>query len=357
VLPISARRPAALAALLLAAALAGCGGGKAPTLPAKGSLPDSADQVMFGLRHYLWNGGVRRAQLRADTAFFYDEMNRMELRNMRTTFYNAAGDSNAVMLAQRGTYDVRTQRLEGRGDVRITTTDGCKVTSPQLAYERLANQVTSDTSFVFTEPGRTLSGIGLRTDPQLRNLQVFRNASGISSTGAAGRAGAAARGGRADALRRARVGAGRTGGRDAPRRRVLAAARAAPPPGAGAGGRHLAPRGDRHGPARHGRRTRRQRRPRRFRAPRRQRRGGHRRPRARPAPGRGRPDGALRAQRDLQQPPRLSDVARAVPDGRRGELDLVLRRRRVRAVPRGREHAPGGQRRVLRDGRAAHPDR
>ena len=181
-LPISARRQAALAVLLLAAALAGCGGGKAPTLPAKGSLPDSADQVMFGLRHYLWNGGVRRAQLRADTAFFYDEMNRMELRNMRTTFYNAAGDSNAVMTAQRGTYDVRTQKLDGRGDVKINTMDGCRMTSPQLSYERLANQVTSDTSFVFTEPGRTLEGIGLRTDPSLRNLQVFRNASGTAST-------------------------------------------------------------------------------------------------------------------------------------------------------------------------------
>ncbi|WP_275828432.1 LPS export ABC transporter periplasmic protein LptC [Roseisolibacter sp. H3M3-2] len=179
---LSLRRPLALAGLA-AAALSACGGGKAPTLPAnKNALPDSADQVMFGLRHYLWNGGLRRAQLRADTAFFYDEMNRMELRNMRTTFYSASGDSNAVMLAARGTYDVRTQKLEGRGDVQITTTDGCKLTSPQLAYERLANQVTSDTSFVFTEPGRTLSGIGLRTDPQLRNLQVFRNASGASST-------------------------------------------------------------------------------------------------------------------------------------------------------------------------------
>lgn len=183
-LPRRSLRPLLAAALLAAPALVvACGGSKAPTLPAKGALPDSADQVMFGLRHFLWNGGVRRAQLVSDTAFFYDQMNRMELRNLRTTFYTTAGDSNAVMVARRGTYDVRTQRLEGQGDVKITTVDGCVLTSPQLVYERLANQITSDTSFKFTEPGRTLEGIGLRTDPGLRNLQVFRNASGVATTG------------------------------------------------------------------------------------------------------------------------------------------------------------------------------
>jgi LPS export ABC transporter protein LptC len=138
--------------------------------------------MMFGLRHYIWNGGLRRALLLADTALLYDQSNRLELRSMRTIFFTAAGDSNAVLTGLRGTYDVRTQRLEGRGDVRIVTVDGCRLTSPQLVYERLANQITSDTSFTFTEPGRTIEGIGLRTDPSLRNLQVLRNASGVTST-------------------------------------------------------------------------------------------------------------------------------------------------------------------------------
>ena len=133
---------------------------------------------MIGLRHAMTNGGVRRAQLLADTAFFYDEGNRVELRKVRTVFFTDAGDSNATMTARRGTYDQRQQKLDGRGDVVLQSTDGRRLTSPHLVYDRIANQVTSDTSFVFTSPGRTMSGIGLRTDPQLRNVQVLRAAKG-----------------------------------------------------------------------------------------------------------------------------------------------------------------------------------
>jgi LPS export ABC transporter protein LptC len=180
-------RAAALAALLgLAAAANACGGSKPPTLPTRDTIPDSADQVMFGLRHFLWNGGIRRAQLLADTAFFYDQMNRIELHKVKVIFYTAAGDSNAVMTGLRGTYDVRQQRLDGRGDVQLTSVDGKRLTSPHLVYDRVVNQVTSDTSFAFTEPGRTLTGIGLRTDPQLRNVQVLKSAGGRAVLGAGG---------------------------------------------------------------------------------------------------------------------------------------------------------------------------
>ena len=176
-----------MALLGLAAVVASaCGGSKPPTLPTRDTIPDSADQVMFGLRHFLWNGGIRRAQLLADTAFFYDQMNRIELHKVKTIFYTAAGDSNAVMTGLRGTYDVRQQRLDGRGDVQITTVDGKKLTSPHLVYDRIVNQVTSDTNFTFTEPGRTLTGVGLRTDPQLRNVQVLRSAGGRAVLGAGG---------------------------------------------------------------------------------------------------------------------------------------------------------------------------
>ncbi|MGZ8376832.1 MAG: LPS export ABC transporter periplasmic protein LptC [Gemmatirosa sp.] len=181
---MSRRTPRLVGIAILAAALvAACQDTKPPTLPARGVIPDSADQVMFGLRHFVWSGGLRRAQLLSDTAFFYDQMNRIELRNVRAIFYTANGDSNGVMTAQRGSFDVRNQRLEGRGDVKISTVDGRRLASPQLVWERLSNQVTSDTSFTFTDGTKTISGIGLRTDPQLRNLQVLRAASGSAPVG------------------------------------------------------------------------------------------------------------------------------------------------------------------------------
>lgn len=170
--------------VLAAAALVACKSERAPTVVAASALPDSAEQVMFRLRHQLTTGGVRRANLLADTAFFYDDGNRIQMRRVRVVFFTAAGDSSSVLTARNGRYDVRLQRVEGRGDVVVTTTDGKRLTSPQLVYDRVLNQITSDTAFTFTEPGRTLSGIGLRADPQLRNVQVLRNFGGRTQVNA-----------------------------------------------------------------------------------------------------------------------------------------------------------------------------
>ena len=148
-------------------AAAACKSEKSPTVVDASALPDSAEQVMFNLRHQLTSGGVRRANLVADTAFFYDDGNRIEMRRPRLVFFGAAGDSSSNLTARAGRYDVRLQRVEGRGNVVVTTTDGKRLTSPQLVYDRVLNQITSDTSFVFTEPGRTLTGVGLRKDTKL----------------------------------------------------------------------------------------------------------------------------------------------------------------------------------------------
>jgi hypothetical protein len=41
--------------------------------------------------------------------------------------------------------------------------------------------VSSDTTFTLVEPGRTLSGIGFKTDPQLQHVQVLRSPRGQGS--------------------------------------------------------------------------------------------------------------------------------------------------------------------------------
>ena len=180
-------RRAILIALLSVAAAAACKDKNTPTMATKKSaLGDSADQVMFGLKHALTTAGVRRGELQADTAFFYDEMNRMELRKVHTIFFDRNGVKNATMSALRGNYDVRTQKLDGRGDVVLITEDGRKLTSPHLTFDRTINQVSSDTTFTFTSPGRNMSGVGFRSDPQLRNVQVLSQTRGGATVPAGG---------------------------------------------------------------------------------------------------------------------------------------------------------------------------
>src|SRR2546427_701959 len=46
---------------------------------------DSADQVLLGMSHFVTEEGVLRARVRADTAYFFSNSQRAELRNVHVT--------------------------------------------------------------------------------------------------------------------------------------------------------------------------------------------------------------------------------------------------------------------------------
>ena len=170
------RRFAAAIIVVGLAGLAGCKKkGSAPPVAAKATLADSAEQVLFNTHSLLTNKGVQRGEMFADTVFIFDDNTRFELRKVRVTFNTATGAKDGVMSADRGRYNLRQQTLEGFGNVIIVSNDGKRLTSPQLKYVQGLNEVSSDTSFTLVEPGRTVSGIGLKADPQLTHVKVTRN--------------------------------------------------------------------------------------------------------------------------------------------------------------------------------------
>lgn len=161
---------------------AGCGrSGSRPPVKRSATLADSAEQVMQNVHYVLTSGGVQRGELFADSAYIFDDNTRYILKKVRTTFNTAEGVKNGTMQADRGKYNLRQQVLEGFGNVVITTTEGRKLTSPYVKYNQAINEVSSDTNFTMVEPGRTLSGIGFKADPQLQHVQVLRNPSGRGS--------------------------------------------------------------------------------------------------------------------------------------------------------------------------------
>ena len=156
-------------------AIAGCRKkGAAPPVALKATMADSAEQVMLTVRLLLTDKGVQRGELFADTAFVFDDNTRFELRKVRVTFNTSTGAKDGVMSADRGRYSQRQALLQGFGNVIVVTNEGRRLTSPQLTYNQAINQVSSDTNFTFVEPGRTISGIGFRADPQLTHFTVLK---------------------------------------------------------------------------------------------------------------------------------------------------------------------------------------
>jgi LPS export ABC transporter protein LptC len=166
-------------ALVLVGAIA-CSQKKQPPVAAHSPLADSADQVMYGARFNLTDKGLQRANLVADTAYFFEDNTRIELENVHTTFFTTTGAKNAVLTSERGRYNNRTNNMVARKNVVVVSEDGRRLTTPELNYNQQTNEISSDSAFVMTEPNRRVEGIGFRSDPDMKNIRILKGASGIA---------------------------------------------------------------------------------------------------------------------------------------------------------------------------------
>jgi LPS export ABC transporter protein LptC len=167
--------------LVLSAAIAflpACQEIREPPVAAVSALADSADQVMFGVKTLLTDRGLLRAELSADTAFFFDDNTRVEMRKVRTTFFTNTGQRHSVLTAEEGTYNTRLSETEARGNVVVVGEGGRKLTTEQLEYEQGQNEIKSDSAFVFTAPNRRLEGVGFVSDPEMSRIRVLKEVEG-----------------------------------------------------------------------------------------------------------------------------------------------------------------------------------
>lgn len=158
---------------LLLALCAACDSGIKPT--ATITAADSADQVLFNMSHYVTDGGIMRAHVRADTAYFFSPMQSAELRNVHITFYDERGAETSTLTAREGTYHWRTGDMEARGNVVVVRTDGATLRTEVLRYNQARNEVASDKPFVWDEPGgRHIEGQGFTSDPDFKNVTATK---------------------------------------------------------------------------------------------------------------------------------------------------------------------------------------
>lgn len=164
-----------VALLFATAALAACQTSEGPPVGVKpNALADSADQVMYGSRFTINDRGVRRADIEGDTAYFFNDNTLLILRPLRAKFFSTSGTLDGVVQAREGVYDTRQAKLEARGSVFVTTIDGKQLTTPLLKYDQRINQISSDSAFTMTEPGRDMKGVGFASDADLTTFRVTK---------------------------------------------------------------------------------------------------------------------------------------------------------------------------------------
>jgi LPS export ABC transporter protein LptC len=166
--------------LVAAALLCACTDDKGPPIAANTkTIADSADQILYGQRMLITDRGLNRAEIHSDTAYFFDENTRTDMRIVNGVFFDSQGLRDAVLTSRTGLFNQRLNTLEARGNVVITAVDGRRLETPFVRYDQRQNLVSSDTIFTMTDAdGRVIRGIGFSSDPDLNNVTVVKNISG-----------------------------------------------------------------------------------------------------------------------------------------------------------------------------------
>ncbi len=172
-------RSGGLVLALAAAGLVACGGMDTPPTTATAAVGDSADQVLYGLKHNLTTDGVLRAHLEADTAYFYQGPQRADLRGVKVIFYSPQGVETSTLTSDSGTYDWRTGNMEARGNVVAVTPDKRRLTTSLLRYDRRNDQISGPNAFVFDAPDRHLEGESFTSDPEFKNVVATKPRRGL----------------------------------------------------------------------------------------------------------------------------------------------------------------------------------
>ena len=157
----------------LLGALSACGDTQAPPVATQSLLPDSAEQMLFGVELLLTDAGVRRASVKSDTLLMYDDNTREELRKVTARFFTNSGEQEAVLTSDQGTHSSRLGTMEARGNVVVVSSEGKQLVSPHLKYDPSRNEISSDSAFTLTEGERVTKGVGFVSNPDMTNMRIL----------------------------------------------------------------------------------------------------------------------------------------------------------------------------------------
>jgi len=164
------RRPMILLGAVVALVSA-CDRGATP--PTGAALPDSADQVLWGVTTNITIDGVLRIKIQADTVYSYQTSQVMDLVGVKVEFFTPDGRVSSTVTSREGTFETRSQDMEARGDVVATTPDGKRLTTDTLRYNRTAQMISGPGPFVFDGPGgEHIEGTGFTADTEFSNVRA-----------------------------------------------------------------------------------------------------------------------------------------------------------------------------------------
>lgn len=118
--------------------------------------------------------GKKNWTLRAVYAAMFNKEQKVDAKTVTIDFFDQEGAHYSTLTAEQGEIDQRTNDLEARGDVRVTTKNGIAMETDSLRFFNRTGKIVSDGFVRVTRQGDVLTGYGFESDATLEHFKLRR---------------------------------------------------------------------------------------------------------------------------------------------------------------------------------------
>ena len=110
--------------------------------------------------------------LRADKAYLYKSLHRIEVEEPRITFFDSKGEVYSILISRKGRIDTRTSNLLAKGEVMVKTRDSTILHTDSLLWDQRRRIIITDSWVKIESPKAVMEGEGLVSDASLERIEI-----------------------------------------------------------------------------------------------------------------------------------------------------------------------------------------
>ncbi len=136
---------------------------------------DVPDQEFTDFTTMESDSGVVKWVLKSPVARIYNAQKLLVTDDPRIEFFNEEGHLASVLTADKGEYNQVTHDLTAIGNVVVTSQEGYTLETETLIWVEKLGEIHSEDFVSFTKGNDVLTGYGLQSDPELKDVRIKQN--------------------------------------------------------------------------------------------------------------------------------------------------------------------------------------
>lgn len=151
-----------------------CKGNEVTPAATAGYRDIEADQIIYDMEQYVTEAGQRRAVLRGDTAYVFEDSAKAHIINVNLTLYDENGAESAQLTSREGDFSNTSQAMVARGNVVLVTRglNSRTIESEELHYDPNAKRIWSTKPTTMRSRDGIVRGTGFESDDRFDNVRI-----------------------------------------------------------------------------------------------------------------------------------------------------------------------------------------